>query len=317
MSVLTYLFKKYPQLSMHLYLLGAVIFWGISWPAGKVVAQSVPPLHAAMWRFMMACVVLLAWLVISNKGLPRLTLKQSLGMILGGFIGVFGYAYCFMAGLATVSASRASLVIAFNPVLTTLLAAVLFREPLNLKINLGMVFALLGGVVVLSKGHPASLLDGVLGTGELLLLGCVVTWSLYCLLGKKLMDGIPALTNITYSSCAGLVFLSSAAFLFESQAPLSLPAESLSLWSHTSTVLSMIVFLSLGATVLAYVWYFKGIAVLGAGAAASYNSLVPIFGVLSSMLYLGEAADSSLWLGGFLTIVGVGLMNYARSSLKH
>jgi drug/metabolite transporter (DMT)-like permease len=74
----------------------------------------------------------------------------------------------------------------------------------------------------------------------------------------------------------------------------------------------MIAFLGLGATVLAYVWYFKGIAQLGAGTAASYISLVPVFGVLSSVLYLGEAVDASLLVGGALAIAGVITMNLAR-----
>jgi drug/metabolite transporter (DMT)-like permease len=116
---------------------------------------------------------------------------------------------------------------------------------------------------------------------------------------------VAALTNITYSACAGLVFLSVAAMLFE---------PSVSSLDYSPKVLGMLVFLGVGATVLAYVWYFRGIATLGAGAAASYSSLVPVFGVLSSMLYLGETADAALWVGGGLTLLGVGLMNHARAS---
>ena len=63
---------------------------------------------------------------------------------------------------------------------------------------------------------------------------------------------------------------------------------------------------------LAYAWYFRGVAVLGAGTAASYISLVPLFGVASSVLVLGESLDASLLVGGALAVLGVVLTNRAR-----
>jgi drug/metabolite transporter (DMT)-like permease len=292
------------SLSTHLYLLGASVLWGLSWPAGKLVSQSVPPLHAAMWRFLIASIILLMWLFIQNKGFPRLRLKQWIGVLLGGATGIFGYAYFFMSGLTTASAARGSLLIAFTPVLTTFLAAIVFREKITQKITIGMLLALLGSLVVVSHGKLSGLLNTPLGIGDTLLMGCVVTWSVYCLLGKKLMEGMSPLTNIAYSSCVGFVLLMMAAITVEpSVNPLSYPAS----------ILSSLVFLALGATVLAYVWYFKGIAVLGAGAAAAYGSLVPVFGVLFSIVLLNESVESAVWVGGLLTLGGVALMNYARN----
>ncbi len=287
----------------HLKLIGMAVLWGASWPAGKVLAQAAPPLTASAWRFSVAVVVLLVWLAISNKGLPKLTLKQSLGMMLGGAVGVFGYAYFFMAGLNTVAAGRASLVVTLNPVVTTLLAVWLFREKLNAKIGAGMFLAACGALTVLSHGEPWKLLAGDIGYGELLLLGCVATWSGYSLIGKALLQGVPALTATTYTSCAGVVLLWGAVWMLE---PASNP------FAVSGTVQVAVLFLALGATVLAYVWYFNGISQLGAGAAAGYISLVPVFGVISATLLLGETMDGSLIAGGALAVGGVVLMNRGR-----
>jgi drug/metabolite transporter (DMT)-like permease len=73
-----------------------------------------------------------------------------------------------------------------------------------------------------------------------------------------------------------------------------------------------LLFLTLAATVLAYAWYFRGVAELGAGTAASYIALVPVFGVGSSALVLGERLDASLLVGGALAIAGVVVTNRAR-----
>ena len=71
-------------------------------------------------------------------------------------------------------------------------------------------------------------------------------------------------------------------------------------------------FMSLGATVLAYAWFYRGIEVLGAGVASSYISIVPVVGVASSVLLLGERLKASLLIGGALAIAGVVTANRAR-----
>jgi drug/metabolite transporter (DMT)-like permease len=64
--------------------------------------------------------------------------------------------------------------------------------------------------------------------------------------------------------------------------------------------------------VLAYAWYFDGVAALGAGGAAAYISLVPVFGVASSTLLLDEPLQASLLVGGALAVAGMVVMNRAR-----
>jgi drug/metabolite transporter (DMT)-like permease len=65
---------------------------------------------------------------------------------------------------------------------------------------------------------------------------------------------------------------------------------------------------------LAYAWYMNGVKVLGAGAAAAYMALVPLFGMLFSHLWLGESLTASLLGGGVLAISGMWLMNLGRLS---
>jgi drug/metabolite transporter (DMT)-like permease len=71
----------------------------------------------------------------------------------------------------------------------------------------------------------------------------------------------------------------------------------------------------LGATALAYAWYLNGVKVLGAGSAAAYMALVPLFGMLFSSLLLGESLTTSLLKGGTLAISGMLLMNLGRISM--
>jgi drug/metabolite transporter (DMT)-like permease len=191
-------------------------------------------------------------------------------------------------------------------VFTTLIAAWWFKEKLNAAIVAGMALAALGASTVLTRGEPWRLLAGAIGLGEALLLGCVACWVGYTLMGRRLLVGIDALTTTSVTAAAGTVLLLVACLAVEGPAQLATPLKA------SATVWVAMAFLALGATVLAYAWYFDGVAALGAGGAAAYISLVPVFGVASSALVLGEALDGSLLLGGGLAVAGMVLMNRAR-----
>jgi len=294
--------------SVHLKLVGMAALWGASWPCGRVLAQALPPLAAASWRFAIALALLLAWMRVSGgfARLRRLTPRQWAGLAVGGSVGVYGYAMFFMLGLTHVAAGRAALVVTTNPVVTTLVAAWWFGERLNWRIGAGMALAAAGAVVVMTHGAPWTLLAGSVGPGELLLLGCVATWVAYTLIGRRLLAGIDALTTTTVTAGFGLAMLLVTTLAVEGPAALASPlAASATTWIALG-------FLAAGATVVAYAWYFEGVAALGAGAAAGYISLVPLFGVLLATLWLGEAVDASIAVGGVLAVAGMAMMNLAR-----
>jgi drug/metabolite transporter (DMT)-like permease len=293
--------------AVHLRLVGMALLWGASWPAGRTLALAMPPLSGAAWRFTLAAMLLAAWAVWRQREWPQLDRKQWLGLALAGAIGVAGYAVFFMAALQRVEASRAAVVVTTNPVFTTLLAAWLFKEKFNARIAFGLTCALLGAVTVLTHGAPWKLFTGGIGIGEWLLVGCIATWVGYTLIARALLGGIDSLVATAISSVVGTAWLWIVALAVDGGAVMSNSITSLS----PAGWLSMI-FLAVGSTVLAYAWYFRGVAELGAGTAASYISLVPVFGVASAVLVLGESLDASLLVGGALAVAGVVLTNRAR-----
>jgi drug/metabolite transporter (DMT)-like permease len=296
--------------AVHLRLVGMALLWGASWPAGRTLAQAMPPLSGSAWRFTLAAVLLVAWMGWQRRHvsvLPQLTRRQWLALGLAGVVGVAGYAVFFMMALQRVEASRAAVVVTTNPVFTTLLAAWLFKEKFNARIAVGMAFALIGAATVLTRGAPWQVFTGGVGIGEWLLIGCIATWVGYTLIARALLGGIDSLTATAISSVVGTVLLWSVALTVDGAAVVANSIASLSAPGWLSMV-----FLAVGSTVLAYAWYFRGVAELGAGTAASYISLVPVFGVASSVLVLGEPLDASLLVGGALAVAGVVLTNRAR-----
>jgi drug/metabolite transporter (DMT)-like permease len=121
------------------------------------------------------------------------------------------------------------------------------------------------------------------------------------------MVGIDSLTATTVASAVGCAVLWVAALAFEGSAQASDALTGLSAVTWASFL-----FFTVGSTVLAYAWFNRGIEVLGAGVASSYISLVPVIGVASSVLLLGEGLDLSLLVGGALAVTGVVVANHAR-----
>lgn len=293
----------------HLRLVGMAVLWGASWPAGRIIAQSMPPLAGACLRFVLAALVLLPWMYWAGgfAQLSSWSRQRWLGMAAAGATGVFGYATFFLSGLQHLPAGKAALVITLNPVMTLLMAVWLFKERLNTTIGLGMLLAVLGAVVVISHGEPLQLLQGALGVGELLILGCVVCWVLYTLIGRWMLTGVDALSTTAVTSTIGALLLLIGSLVVEGPAGLAMAVHS------DGTAWAALLFLAFGATALAYAWYFDGVKALGAGAASGYITLVPLFGVLISALLLGERLDMPMLLGGAMAIAGTGIMSWGRS----
>jgi drug/metabolite transporter (DMT)-like permease len=294
-------------LPVHLGLCGMTLLWGLSWPAGRAIAQSLPLLSSSAWRFSLAALVLLTWVRLARGSWPSLSAKQWAGLAAAGAVGVFGYTIFFMYGMRHVEASRAAVVVTTNPVFVTLAAAWLFGEPFNWRIGVGLALAVLGAATVMTHGQPWELLTGGVGIGEWLLVGCIVAWAGYSLMAKRLMVGVDSLTATAFSAGFGCVLLWCAALVVDGPAVAfdGLPQVTL----HQAGLLA---FMALGPTVLSYVWFFRGISALGAGVASSYISLVPVVGVSSAVLLLGEPLGWSLAAGGALALGGVVIANRAR-----
>lgn len=307
--------RLFTGFSIYLRVIGMIAVWGASWPAGRVVAQGMPPVTAAALRFLLASVILLLWLHHA-RGLGSLkawSAQRWVAMALAAAVGVFGYAALFLSGLQFVEAGRASMILTLNPVLTLALAAWLFGERINAPIVLGMCAAVLGASMVIAHGSPLSLLADTSaagpGVGEALIFGCMLCWVGYTLLGRWLLAGVDGLSTLAVTSAMGALMLTAGSFAIEGVQSWT------TLGQATAGVWAAMVFLIVGATVLGYAWFFDTMGALGAAAAAGFTTLVPVCGVLLSALLLGERLDGWMLGGGTLAVGGTVLMQMARQRL--
>lgn len=284
-------------------LVMVALFWGGTFIAGRVLAQALPLMTAAFGRFLVAA-LLLVWAAYKFEGgLPRLNRLQWLTTGAMGLTGIFLYNMCFFGALARIPAGRTALFVSLTPVVTALLASVVFRERLDPHRWLGIGVALVGALIVISRGELAGVVRDVgrsIGQGELLMLMAVLSWAAYTLLSRKVATSMSVIASTTYAALWGLAFLSVGAMS-------ELGAVR---WSALDwRVWSSVFYLGAIGTVVAFMWYQQGIRAVGPSRTAVFTNLVPAFGVLLSAILLGEPVLASMVIGGVVATLGVFLTN--------
>jgi drug/metabolite transporter (DMT)-like permease len=288
-------------------LVGVALIWGGTFIAGRVAAAEMHPSTAALWRYLFASVTMLAAARLIEGPLPALSLRQWVGVALLGATGVAAYNLCFMYGLERVPAGRASLIVALNPAFILLGSIVFFGERLDLRRGAGILLALAGAAVVIGHGDPLAMLTGGMSSGDVIILGCVVSWASFTLIGKRMMAGMSPIALTTYASLAGTAMLALATF-----------ATGGTFAIHPSAAGWMaLAFLGVFGTGVAFVWYTDGVRRIGAPNAAIFINLVPVAAVALGVLMLGETPEPAWLSGGLLVLAGVWLINRAprRASL--
>ena len=293
--------------SIYIKLIATAFLWGGTFIAGRELSQTVPPLISATARFFVASILLLLWLYLKQGSFPRLTLRQWGLTFFAGVTGIFLYNIFFFAALAEIPAGRTALLVSLNPIFTAIFLFLFFKERLAGIRWFGIALALFGVTIIISHGDVINTLvnlSSALGKGELLMLGAVLSWSIYTILGRFTLNNLSPLVATTYATCIGFILLSVVALYQYTDTPAEVFIELLT-WNNIASIL----YLGILGTVLAFVWYYQGVAVIGASRAAIFTNLVPVFGVLLGFIFLDEPILWSMFIGGVITIVGVTITN--------
>jgi drug/metabolite transporter (DMT)-like permease len=292
-----------PLWSLYARLVAVPAIWGGTFIAGRIIALQVPPATGSALRYLIATLALMAAAWAMEGGLSRLNRQQLLATLGLGATGIFAYNLAFLGALALLPASRTSLIIALNPVVTIALAAVLLRERLSLRRWAGVALALVGVWIVISRGEVGAAIGQSVGRGELLMFAGVCAWAAYTLIGRVALRGLTPLAATTWASLWGTLMLAAASVR-------EWPA--LQAAAFTPGVWLSLAYLGLLGTALAFVWYSQGVQRLGAARTVVFNNLVPVFGACFGVLLLDEPLLASMLVGGAVAVAGVMLASRSR-----
>lgn len=286
--------------STYVKLIATVFFWGSNFEISKIALQSFSPLMAALLRFVTGTLFLLGYYMYKNGlSIPTLSKADWMWICLAGVFGVFLYNYFFFGGVAHLSTARGSLLIASATVFTVILGVIFFNEKLTKNKYLGIALATVGMSLVILRGDLSRIGTEAWGFGESFIILSALSWSIYTVLGKVIIKRIEILTISTFAALIGTGFLLIYCLAFENFDQL-----------FTASGLSYlaIVYIGITATGLGYIWFYDAVKKLGAGNAAIWGTLTPVFAVLVAVL-LGEKINLITAGGGLIVLAGIWLCN--------
>lgn len=293
---------KSPQVTIWLMVIASTFFWGSNFNAGHALVGDVTPLTAAADRFGVAVILFLLLRLIQGKAESQLQWKDGLALVPLGIIGVFGFNYAFFTAMHTTSALNAALIMALSPMLSLLFSVWLLHTRIKGYQYFGIVLAFVGVSLVITGGNFGLLHIAV---GDAWMLGACIVWSLYSVGAKKFAPHIPPLQLARWTVSVGAFALIAAAILLEQ--PFSNIAQ-LSLETH-----AILFYMSICGTVLAYIFWLRGVHFLGPDKSAIAFNLVPVFTLLVSLAQ-GSLPNLLQLVGLILVLIGVVISSGWRPS---
>jgi drug/metabolite transporter (DMT)-like permease len=259
------------------------LLWGFNWPAVKIALGEIAPWTLRFMGMLLGGLVL-ACIVAARRGSLRVRREHWLRLAGGGVLSIAGFNVLLAFAQLSAATSRAAIVTFTMPVWATLFARIVLGERFDRRRILGLGLGLAG---LAALGWPL-LRAGQLSIGLLYALLGGVSWAAGTVLTKRCPVAAPPLTIAAWQLLIGAAAASIGMLLFEG-VPRPHPLA-------TATIVALVYHVLL-AQALAYFLWFEIVVRIPAGIASLGTLMVPAFGVLGAMLFLGERPTSTDYLG--------------------
>lgn len=286
------------------FLILSNLFWAGNLIFGKYTASEFPPIWTAFLRWIIALIFLIPLAqFIEKPSWFRVWKKNWIIIVLLSAIGVVIYNFLVYSSLQYTSAINGSLINSLTPAFIMIFSLVFLKEKISPIQVLGLIISFIGVLTVLTKGNLFQVFHTQYNKGDAIMLLSVIFWAVYSLLGKKAKE-IPVITLVTMTAIIGILMM--IPFIFFQ--PI-----------HSEKVTSLgiigIIYLGVFPSVGSFIFWNKGIKLLGAGIAGISLNLMPIFTAVIALI-LGHGLSMSQIAGGVIVIVGMLITTVKKNALQ-
>jgi drug/metabolite transporter (DMT)-like permease len=265
--------------SPYLLLTLAPFFWACNWIVGRGAADNIPPFAMTFLRWLFAVLILAPFALPHVRRDWPVVRRHWRTMLFLGAIGVGTHNALAYIGLNYTTATNGVILNSFIPVMIIAFSWVFLRERLSGVQLAGVLVSLAGVLTILSQGSLAAIASLRLNGGDLFVVLSMAMWSIYTICLRWRPPGLDMLTFLFVIACIGdlcvlPLFLAERAF----GRPLVL----------TFANVSALFAVGLFSSVLAYIFWNRGVELVGASIAGLFVHLMPVFGVVLAWLFLGE-----------------------------
>ena len=296
-----------PSVLAHPYLLLTLtaLFWSGNMVTGRGLREDVPPILLALLRWLIALGLTLPFAVRGfDRGQLATMLQAWPAMLLLGLLGVGGFNTFAYIALQHTTATNASLLNSFIPIVTIALSWALLGRRLRGVEAVGVMVSMAGVLLIVGRGEPGVLASLSLNRGDLWMLLAVLTWALYTVGLQWRPAGLDSMVMLAAFTVVGLAALIPAAAVeYLSGARLRVDAGTIAGILYTGVFPGF----------LGYVFYNRGVAAVGPNRGSLFIHLMPAFGTGLAAVFLGERPHWYHLVGIVLIFAGI-TMNTRRAS---
>jgi drug/metabolite transporter (DMT)-like permease len=281
-------------IGLFLIIVSAISFGAAAIFARLAYGAGTTPMTFLFLRFGIASICMIFVTLVRSIPLPRGHVL--LGLVLMGAIGYAGQSFCYFTALTLIPASLVALLVYTYPAIVTVLAMMIFREPISKWKMVALLLALAGAALTIGPAGSGKPL------GIILSLGAASIYSIYIIVGSKIAKPGTAIQSST-------VVITSAAIVYGGiivGKGAVLPGT-LSGWASVSAV-------AIISTVLAIVTFLAGLERVGPTNAATLSTIEPVVTVILSSVVLDETMTLLRISGGLMIVFGAIIL--ARRELK-
>ncbi|MHB8963570.1 MAG: DMT family transporter [Saccharofermentanales bacterium] len=290
---------KNKNLAGHLMALVSIIIWGATFVSTKVLLEHLHPLEIMIYRFILAYIVLL---IAYPRFMRPGPLKEELLFLGAGATGMTIYFIFEIFALQATTASNVTLLISVAPVFTAILAHFMTRDEKFVKsLLLGFVISISGIFLVLFNGAFNLKLNI---WGSLLALAAAACTSVYLIILKKIPHSYNQIHLTRKVFFYGILTSLPVAFIFRpvfSPSPLKIPE----VWIN-------LIFLAVIASALCFYMWNQALRYIGAVKLSNYVYLLPLVGMVVSVIFLHETVTFFMILGAILIIAGTYISEHGK-----
>ena len=260
-------------------------FWACNWVIGRGLATSIPPMAMTFYRWLFAILILAPFAWPHLKRDWPVMWKNRRSMLLLGVAGVGSHNALAYLGLNFTTAINGVILNSFVPVMIIALSWVFLRQRLSAVQLAGVTVSLSGVLALLSRGSLETLATLTLNRGDLFIILSMLLWSIYTICLRWKPQGLNMLSFLFVIACI--------------ESSLGFRA------SFTALNITALVSVALFSSVLAYIFWNRGVEQVGASVAGLFVHLMPVFGTILAWIFLDEKLQPFHIAGIALILSGI------------
>ena len=275
-----------------------VLFWAIGIVIARGVRDELPLIGLSFWRWFAATLILTPLVYTDLKDKIDIVRENLRLLILQGCLMIGGGTLLFYA-MNYTAAINGTIVNATQPVVTVVFAWIILGHRLNTSQIVGVVSAFVGIGMMISKADWNNLASLSFNVGDILIIIAIMCYALYAINVRKMPKAISPFTALSVILMAG----STLVFPFYIYESITVKAFPFSLFAMT-----VVLILALMISIVSLVMWNIAIGVVGPGRAGMFVNLIPVYGTILAITFLGENLYIYHVIGAALVCLGIFLV---------